>query len=93
VAPGEVLGVSPTAGPDEVTAAFRSFALRHHPDRGGDPVRFEAGVDAYRALLAADRRRTHRAGPEVVFHRRRRRRVTSLLRVARRRLAADRSRP
>ena len=91
MSPHEVLGVSATAGRDEVTAAFRSFALRHHPDRGGDPVRFQAGVDAYRALLAVDRRCSHRAGPEVVFHRRRR--VTSLLRVARRRLAADRSRP
>jgi len=81
-----VLGVSTTAGPEEVTAAFRTFARRHHPDRGGDPDRFRAGVDAYRALVAAPRPPAVRAGPEVVFHRRRRRRVPSLLRAARHRL-------
>ena len=46
----ETLGVRPGAGRREVTEAFRRYALRHHPDRGGDPARFQAGVDAYRRL-------------------------------------------
>ena len=81
--PHEVLGVSPAAGPAEVTTAFRTFARRHHPDRGGDPARFQAGVDAYRALLGLQRTA---AGPAVVFHRRRRPGMTGLLRLARHRL-------
>ena len=63
----ETLGVRPGATRREVTEAFRQFALRHHPDRGGDPARFQAGVDAYRRLT--------RSGPpapaaNLVFHRR-----------------------
>ncbi|MGO1048686.1 hypothetical protein [Crossiella sp. CA198] len=29
-------------------AAFREFVRRHHPDVGGDPVVFAAGVEEYR---------------------------------------------
>ena len=88
----EVLGVSPTAGRTEVTEAFRRFALRHHPDRGGDPARFQAGVEAYRRLTGS---RPPRAGANgtVVFHRRSRPAVSTLLRMAGRRLAAFRPRP
>ena len=86
--PHEVLGVRPGAPRDEVSEAFRRFALRHHPDRGGDPARFQAGVDAYRRLS-----RTRPAPANVVFHRRARPGIPSLLRLARRRLAAVRFRP
>ena len=41
---------------------FRAFVLAHHPDRGGDPDVFSAGVSSYR----------RRRPPEVVFYRRRR---------------------
>lgn len=30
-------------------ARFRAFARRHHPDVGGDPETFRAGVEAFRA--------------------------------------------
>jgi hypothetical protein len=42
----------------EQRAAFRAFVRAHHPDRGGDPATFAAGVDAMRAdhgAGAADR--------------------------------------
>ena len=87
----EVLGVSPAASRHEVTEAFRRFALRHHPDRGGDPVRFQAGVDAYRRLTGS-RPPRRSAAENVVFHRRTRPGVPTLLRVAGRRLAAFRTR-
>lgn len=65
--PHEILGVRPGASPGEIRAAYRSFARRHHPDAGGDPERFIAVHDAYRALLARP------ATPaNVVFTRRRR---------------------
>jgi hypothetical protein len=90
-----VLGL-PT-GPDraDVTEAFRRFALRHHPDRGGDSPAFQAGLDAYRQLLAdsAPRGRQPPAPADVVFHRRPRAGVRSVLRVAGRRLSASFSRP
>ena len=92
--PGDVLGVAPGASPREVRAAFRRFATAHHPDRGGDPDRFRAGVDAYRRLtgtttVPAPAMAT--ATADVVFHRRRRglRRLTG---PARRRRGARRLR-
>lgn len=90
--PHELLGVSPTATRAEVTEAFRRFALRHHPDRGGDAATFSAGLDAYRQLVAGGRRRA-RAQGDVVFHRRTRPGVTTMLRVAGRRLSTVLSRP
>ena len=83
-----MLGVRPGAARPEVTEAFRRFALRHHPDRGGDANRFQEGLDAYRRLTRSD-------PPEadVVFHRRTRPGVASMLRLARHRLGATRSRP
>ncbi len=85
--PHEVLGVSSDADPAEVAEAFRRYALRHHPDRGGDAIAFQAGVDAYRSLTGR-----RRAPADVVFHRRSRPRPASLLRLASRRLAAFRPR-
>jgi hypothetical protein len=85
--PHEVLGVRPDAGPAEATEAFRRFALRHHPDRGGSPETFQAGVDAYRRLSGR-----RRAPANVTFHRRRRAGVPALVRTATRRLASIRLR-
>ena len=81
----------PGAPHSEVVEAFRRFALRHHPDRGGDPARFQAGADAYRRLTGS--RPPGSAPGNVMFHRRARPGVPSLLRLARRRLAATRFRP
>lgn len=53
---------------------FREFARRNHPDTGGDPVVFAAGVAAYRAggLPAdADARPLAQAENIVFVHRRR----------------------
>lgn len=52
----EVLGVSPAASAEQVRAAYRRLALRHHPDRGGDEHVFkqvQAAFDQVRKLRRA----------------------------------------
>lgn len=41
------LGVAPTATADEIEAAYRNLAKRHHPDRGGDAEMFHRITTAY----------------------------------------------
>ena len=64
-----VLGVKQDVSPAEAQEAFRRYALVHHPDRGGDPVKFQAGVEAYRSLTG---RTSSHLEPDVVFYRKRR---------------------
>jgi hypothetical protein len=66
--PHDLLGVQPGSSSDEVKTAFRSYARRHHPDRGGERGALEAGIDAYRRLIGARPPAVHRH--QVVFHRR-----------------------
>lgn len=46
----ELLGVGPSAGVEQVKAAFRSAVMRHHPDRGGDPQLMRQLLEAVSAL-------------------------------------------
>jgi hypothetical protein len=63
----EVLGVEPSASPDEVRVAYRRAARRHHPDYGGDGERMQDLNAAWRVLgdpvrrLAYDRQLARRA--------------------------------
>lgn len=86
----EVLGVRPGATRKEIVQGFRRFALRNHPDRGGDAARFQAGVEAYERLTGT---RPDPQAAAAVLHRRLPAGVSTLLRMAGRRLTAFRSRP
>ena len=44
------LGVAEGAAPEVVLAAFRRAVKAHHPDQGGDPVKFRRVLEAYRLL-------------------------------------------
>jgi len=49
--PHEILGVAPDADPEVIEGAARQLKAKHHPDQGGDRERFQAVVNAERALL------------------------------------------
>lgn len=84
--PYQVLDVPVGASTDEVRAAFRRHATRHHPDRGGDSEQFIAGQEAYDELMSG---RRPNSGALLQFHRRRRAAPTvrSVVATAARRLA------
>jgi len=44
------LGVNQGAGEDEIKKAYRSLAMKHHPDRGGDQAKFQEIQEAYDVL-------------------------------------------
>lgn len=57
--PYNILGVSPTATNDEIKKAYRSLAMRHHPDRDTRPGaenRFNAIKTAYELLSDPQRK-------------------------------------
>jgi hypothetical protein len=58
--PYNILGISPTATSEEIKKAYRSLAMRHHPDRSMHPnaeSRFNAIQAAYE-LLSDPQKRT-----------------------------------
>jgi hypothetical protein len=63
--PWSLLGLRPDATAEEGRRAYRRYVAEHHPDRGGDPDAFQAGVEAYRRITAS-----RRPGRVVAHHRR-----------------------
>lgn len=45
--PYETLGISQSSSTDEVRAAYRKLASKHHPDKGGDAEKFKEVQRAY----------------------------------------------
>ena len=54
--PYGVLGIPQTASEDEVKKAYRKLAMKHHPDKGGDPEQFKKIQGAYDILSDAEKR-------------------------------------
>lgn len=52
----DTLGIQKTASPEEIKRAYRKLASQHHPDKGGDTVKFQAVEEAYRILSDPQKR-------------------------------------
>jgi molecular chaperone DnaJ len=46
-----VLGLPPTATPQQIKRRYRSLAKRYHPDMGGDPRQMQRLIAAYEVLM------------------------------------------
>eukprot|EP01054_Gregarina_sp_Poly1_P010725 Gregarina_sp_Poly_1__10724@NODE_814_length_6190_cov_237_531439_g591_i0_p2_GENE_NODE_814_length_6190_cov_237_531439_g591_i0NODE_814_length_6190_cov_237_531439_g591_i0_p2_ORF_typecomplete_len417_score71_01DnaJ_C/PF01556_18/1_3e52DnaJ/PF00226_31/1_1e22DnaJ_CXXCXGXG/PF00684_19/2_3e13AntiTRAP/PF15777_5/33AntiTRAP/PF15777_5/20AntiTRAP/PF15777_5/3_6AntiTRAP/PF15777_5/0_0055HypA/PF01155_19/0_63HypA/PF01155_19/4_1FYVE_2/PF02318_16/23FYVE_2/PF02318_16/11_NODE_814_length_6190_cov_237_531439_g591_i046805930 len=53
------LGVAKDASTDEIKKAFKKLAIKHHPDKGGDPEKFKEVCKAYEVLSDPDKRRNY----------------------------------
>jgi curved DNA-binding protein len=59
----QILGVGKNASQDEIKKAYRSAAMKHHPDRGGDTAKFKEVEEAYRTL-SDDQKRSEYDNPQ-----------------------------
>jgi curved DNA-binding protein len=51
-----VLGLNRGASPEEIKKAYRSLAMKHHPDRGGNEAKFKEISAAYDTLSDPDKK-------------------------------------
>ena len=59
--PYSTLGVSPEASDQEIKKAFRSLAVKYHPDRGGDESKFKEINEAYDKIKTSEKRQQFEA--------------------------------
>jgi molecular chaperone DnaJ len=55
----DVLGIGQSASADEIKKAFRKKAVEHHPDRGGDEIKFKEANEAYEVLSNPEKRKRY----------------------------------
>lgn len=63
----KILGVDRSATADQIKKAFRSLAMKHHPDRGGDVAIFQDIQEAY-AVLSDNAKRNAYDNPRQTFN-------------------------
>lgn len=57
--PYQTLGVNRDATPDDIKRAYRRLASQHHPDKGGDKVKFQEIQGAYDVLTDPQKRQQY----------------------------------
>jgi len=63
----KILGVEKNATESEIKKAYRKLAMKHHPDKGGDPDKFKAMTEAHTVLSDPEKRKRYdRGGEEAV---------------------------
>merc|ERR1711966_130426 len=63
----KILGVDKDASDSEIKKAYRKLAMKHHPDKGGDPDKFKEMTAAHTVLSDPEKRRNYdRFGEEGV---------------------------
>lgn len=55
----DVLGVPKNASADQIRVAYKKLALKHHPDKGGDPEKFKEISKANEVLSDEERRKMY----------------------------------
>ena len=62
----QILGVEKSATADDIKRAFRRLASQHHPDKGGDTIKFQEIQEAY-GVLGDDAKRAEYDNPKPQF--------------------------
>ena len=52
----DILEVNPNANENEIKKAYRKLAMKHHPDKGGDPEKFKEITHAFEILSDSEKR-------------------------------------
>jgi len=60
----KLLEVDKNASDSDVKKAYRKLAIKHHPDKGGDPDKFKEITRAYEVLSDSDKRAKYDQGGE-----------------------------
>ena len=47
----EILGIKQGSSPQDIKSAYRKLAMKHHPDKGGDEVKFKEINEAHDILI------------------------------------------
>ena len=55
----QILGVTPAATPQDISAAFKLLSRQMHPDAGGDTTKYQELTDAYGVLKDDNNRRSY----------------------------------
>ncbi len=63
----KILGVERTASSEDIKKAYRSLAMKYHPDRGGDEKKFQEIQEAY-SVLSDDQKKAEYDNPQSHQH-------------------------
>ena len=55
----DILSLEKTANESQIKKAYRKLAMKHHPDKGGDPEKFKKVSEAYEILSDPNKRKQY----------------------------------